>query len=810
MADNRGRVIPVAIEDEVKDSYLNYAMSVIISRALPDVRDGLKPVHRRILYAMNEMGLRSDRPTRKCARIVGDVLGKYHPHGDLSVYDALVRMAQDFSMRNILVQGQGNYGSIDGDPPAAMRYTEARLTKLAEEMLRDIRKETVDFGPNYDDSTDEPLVLPAAVPNLLVNGASGIAVGMATNMPTHNLKEVAAAVIAYIDDHDISLEALMKHVSGPDFPTSGIIFGKKGIRDAYKTGRGKIPVRARCTIESNKKGRDVVIVTEIPYAVNKSTLIVRIADLVRDKKIEGITDLRDESDRDGIRIVIELKRGVSPKIILNQLFSMTQLQVNFNVNALALVDGKPETLTLKRIIECFVEHRREVIIRRTEFDLKRAEEREHILEGLKIALENIDEVIELIKKSENVDTARTGLMKRFKLSEKQAQAILDMRLQKLTSLETQKIIDELEEVRALIKELRSLLASETKILEVIKDETRQIAEKFGDDRKTEIVHDEIEEIDIEDLIQKEDMVVLFSHRGFTKRVPLSSYRRQGRGGKGSTSVNLRDEDFIEDVFIASTHDYLLFLTSEGKAYWLKVHEIPEGSRTSRGQHIKSLLQISTDEEIAAVVPLQDFTDDNFIVMGTSMGMIKKVQTSDFSNARTRGIIAVNLKKGDRLVMALLTSGNDEVMLVTRKGSGLRFHEENVRPTGRTSRGVLGIRLTKGDELLGLVCIDMNKKLMLISEFGYGKRTDYSEFHPHGRGTKGQMAYRVSEKTGELAGVLSVLESDDIVVMTSQGNMIKLRTKEVTEYGRQAVGVRIVNIVKPDSVVGMDRAAKEEE
>ena len=806
--ETTGKVIPVAIEEEMKNSYLNYAMSVIISRALPDVRDGLKPVHRRILYAMSEMGLKSDRPNKKCGRIVGDVLGKYHPHGDQSIYDALVRLAQDFSMRYPLVNGQGNFGSIDGDPPAAMRYTEAKLQKIADELLNDIKKETVDFGPNYDDSLQEPLVLPAAIPNLLINGASGIAVGMATNMPPHNIEEVSNAVKAYIDDPEITIEGLMEHISGPDFPTRGIIFGKTGIKNAYKTGRGRVTIRARCSLETTKTGKDIIIVTEIPYAVNKVTLITKIADLVSDKKLEGISDLRDESDRDGIRIVIELKRGAIPRVVLNRLFTQTQLQQNFNVNALAIVKGKPKLLTLKDQIKYFVEHRQEVITRRTQFDLKKAKEREHILIGLKIALDNIDDVIKIIKSSKTVDIARTSLMDTFKLSERQAQAILDMRLQKLTSLETQKILDELAEIRALIAYLEDLLSDGSKILGVIKDETDEIAVKYGKGRTTEIVLEEAEKIDIEDMIKEEDMVVLISSKGFIKRLPVTAYKNQGRGGKGSSSANLKNEDFIEHLFVGSTHDYILFITSVGKAYWMKIHEIPEGSRAARGTQVKALLSISPDEEIKTIVSLKDFTDDEFIFMGTRRGIVKKVKTSDFSNAKTRGIIAVKLDNGDTLVSAILTKGNEEVFLVTKKGSALRFNESAVRTMGRATRGVTGIKLSGNDELAGILCVREEEMMMIISEYGYGKRTNYDQFTPHGRGTRGQIAYKVTEKTGEIIGVMEVKEEDEMVCITSQGNTLKLACGDISLMGKSALGVRVVNINKPDSVIGVARVIKD--
>lgn len=810
MEQGQGRVIPVAIEDEIKESYLNYAMSVIVSRALPDVRDGLKPVHRRILYAMNEMGLRYDRPFKKCGRIVGDVLGKYHPHGDQSIYDALVRLAQDFSMRYRAVRGQGNFGSVDGDPPAAMRYTEAKMERIAEEMIRDINKETVDFRPNYDDSMTEPSVLPGAFPFLLTNGASGIAVGMATNIPPHNLGEVCNAIAAYIDDDQISIDQMMEFMKGPDFPTGGIIYGRSGIKKAFKTGRGCITVRARFTLEEDKKGKESIIVTELPYAVNKANLLIRIADLIRDKKIDGISDLRDESDRDGMRMVIELKRGAIPKVVLNQLFAHTSMQQNFNVNYLALVKGRPEILTIKQTVQYFVEHRQEVVTRRTRYDLRKAEEREHILIGLKIALDNIDRVIEIIKASANVETARNNLMSEFELSERQAQAILDMRLQKLTSLETEKIVNELKEVRELIAYLKDLLSDPRKILAVVKAETMEIAEKYGDERRTQIMAEEVDNINIEDLIQKEDMVVLISNKGFIKRVPVSAYKSQGRGGKGSSSATLREEDFLEHLFVASTHAYVMFISSEGKAYWIKVHEIPEGSRTSKGSNIKALLEITADEDITAIVSLSDFDDTTNIFMATARGVVKKVLSSSFSNARTRGIRAINLDSGDRLVSALLTSGQDEIILVSKHGNALRFHEDVIRPMGRTSRGVKGISLRGNDELAGVEVIKDDEKMLLMSENGYGKRIEYDHFSPHGRGTKGQMAYKVSEKTGELVGALAVKDGDDLVCITSHGSSIKLSVAQVSVMGKSAFGVRIVNITKPDLLIGMARIVNEDE
>ncbi len=810
MSDGKNRIIPMPIEEEVKTSYLNYAMSVIVSRALPDVRDGLKPVHRRILYGMNEMGLHADRPYKKCARITGDVLGKYHPHGDQAIYDSLVRLAQDFNMRYPVIDGQGNFGSIDGDPPAAVRYTEARMNSIAEEMLRDINKETIDFGPNYDGSQTEPLVLPAAFPFLLANGSSGIAVGMATNIHPQNLREICAAVAKLIDDPQTPPEELMKTVRGPDFPTGGILLGRKGIRDAYTTGRGRIIVRAKVTVESSSTGKDSIIVTEIPFQVNKANLIVRIADLVKEKKIDGIVDLNDESDRHGMRIVIDLRKGISPKVILNQLFAHTQLQIAFGVINLALVKGLPKVLSLKEMLEHFIAHRKEVVSRRTRFDLAKAEERAHILQGLKIALENIDEVIAIIKKAKDTETARTNLAGRFGLSEKQAQAILDMRLHRLTSLEVKKVMDEIAEVLVLIEQLKDLLSSEKKILGIVKEETAEISKTFGDDRRTEIIEEEAEEINIEDLIAEEDMVILISNRGFIKRIPVTAYRRQGRGGKGSSSASLRDEDFIEQFFVASTHDYILFITNQGKSYWIKVHEIPESSRQAKGQSIKVLLSIGSEEETTAVVSLRNFTEERYVLMATRKGVMKKVKISEFTNARTRGIVAIKLDQSDNLVTAQLTSGKEEVVLVTRKGNALRFNEEAVRATGRASRGVQGIRLSAQDELSGVAMVREGEQMLLVSEFGFGKRTEYSNFTPHRRGTRGQICYRATERTGEVVGVLSVSIKDDLVCITSQGNALKLRLKEIATLGKTAMGVRIVNITKPDVVVGVARVVKEED
>jgi DNA gyrase subunit A len=802
-----GRVIPVSVEDEIKESYLNYAMSVIVSRALPDARDGLKPVHRRILYAMSEMGLHYERDNKKCGRIVGDVLGKYHPHGDQSIYDALVRLAQDFSLRYPLVKGQGNFGSVDGDPPAAMRYTEAKMAKITEEILRDIKKDTVDFGPNYDDSMKEPLVLPTALPNLLLNGASGIAVGMATNLAPHNLTEVCNSIVAVIENPEIELKELMTHITGPDFPTGGIIFGRKGIKDAFATGRGKITVRSKFSLETTKSGKDKIIVTEIPYMVNKSNLIIKIADLVKDKKVEGISDLRDESDRNGMRIVIELKRNVIPKVILNQLFSHTSLQQNFNVNNLALVNGMPKLLSLKEQLEIFITHRIEVITRRTQFDLRKAEERAHILLGLKVALENIDEVIKIIKESKSVDEARSSLIKRFDFSEKQAQAILDMRLQKITGLETKKILEEYKEIMTFIAYCKDLLAHEEKLFALIKEETLKIEAKYGGPRTTDIIHDEIDEINIEDMIQKEDMVVLLSNKGFIKRIPVSSYKNQGRGGKGSSSAKLKNEDFIEHLFVASTHDIILFITSEGQIFWLKVHEIPEASKNSRGTLVRTLFAISPNEDITAVMSLDDFSDDKYLLMGTVSGLVKKVTTNAFRNAKTRGIRAIGLKEGDRLSSAILTSGENDIVIISKKGNALRYNESNIRPSGRTSKGVTGMKLRPDDEVAGVLSINEDEKILILTEYGYGKRIDYQLFQPHGTRTKGQIAFKISEKTGEIVGVLNVSDNDEVMCISSQGSTIKLDVEGISQQGKNASGVKILNIVKPDFLISIAKIKK---
>ena len=815
-----GKVIPVSIEDEVKTDYLNYAMSVIVSRALPDVRDGLKPVHRRLLYSMGELGLRHNAATKKCARIVGDTMGKYHPHGDLALYDALVRMAQDFSLRYPLVEGQGNFGSLAPDGAAAMRYTEAKLARFGEEMLQDLGKETVDFVPNFSEEETEPTVLPAVVPNLLVNGSSGIAVGMATNMAPHNLSEVCEAVCALIDNPDISLDELMKKVEGPDFPTGGIIFGRRGIREAYKTGRGKILVRGRFTVETNKTGKETIVFHEIPYGVYIKPLLERIAVLVRDKVIDGIANFNDESGKgEPVRLVFELKKGAILKVVLNQLFSNTQLQSTFGIINLALVNGRPQCLNLKELIYHFVEHRVEVVTRRTRYDLRKAEERAHILEGLIIALANIDEVVALIKASKDVAQAREKLQERFLLSEAQSKAIVEMQLGRLTSLEVEKIEEELGELKIQIAYYKELLADEKKLRSVIKDETRAVAEKYGDKRRTEIVAGEVENINIEDLIKKEEMMILISNLGYVKRVPVSSYRNQGRGGKGMISAKLAEDDFVDQLFVASTHEYIMFITSAGKAYWMKVHEIPEGSRTSKGSHIKSLLMVSPNEDITAIVSFKDFSNEEekgpFLLMGTARGVVKKVAVSEFTNARTRGIIAIRLDEGDKLVSALLTGGKDEVVLISRKGRALRTNEEHIRAMGRSTRGVTGMKLGNDDELSGLLRVDSTEKekdrekMLVISEYGFGKRVEFNEFSSHGRGTGGQKIYTVSEKTGEIVGCVSVLNKEEIMCITSQGKSIKLKVSTIRVMGRSAQGVRILSIDKPDFVIGVDRIVRED-
>ena len=804
-----GTLIPVSIESEMKKSYIDYSMSVIVSRALPDVRDGLKPVHRRILYAMNEEGLHYNGKTRKCATVVGDVLGRYHPHGDASVYDALVRLGQHFSIRYMPIHKQGNFGGIDGSPAAAYRYTESKMSTIAEEMVADIKKDTVDFVPNFDDTRQEPTVLPGKFPFLLTNGSSGIAVGMATNMPPHNLREVCSAICSYIDNLEISIDDLCDIVKGPDFPTGGIIFGKRGIRQAYKTGRGKVLIRGRFTIEVDKKGKETIVFTEIPYQVRTDDLCKRIGELARDKVIEGIDSVNDGSAGDDVRIVIGLKRGAIAKVVLNQLFSKTALQSSFGVINLALVKGRPEVLTLKSLIQYFVEHRQDVVTRRTRYELRKAEERAHILRALIVAIDNIDEVIKIIRGSRDTQSAKNALMERFGFDDVQAQAIVDMQLKRLTSLEIEDLRKELEEIEALILHLKDLLAHPEKILALIKEETQDLAHKYGDERRTDIVADEVEQINIEDLIKEEEMVVLISNLGYIKRLPVTAYKTQGKGGKGSNSAKLVEDDFINQIFIASTHDYVMFITNEGKGYWLKVHEIPEAGRASRGSHIKGLLTVSPNEEITAVVSLKEFSDEQYVFMATAGGVVKKVQTSQFSNAKTRGIIAIKLDEGDKLVAALLSTGNDDLVLISRQGQALRMNETSVRPMGRAGRGVSGLRLSQGDELAAALRVVEEENMMLLTENGAGKRVGFDEFAVHGRGTGGQRVYGVSEKTGEIIGAINVADTDEIVCITSQGKSLRVAANSVAKQGRGASGVKVFNIDPPDIVIGLDRVPSDE-
>ncbi|MEK6679616.1 MAG: DNA gyrase subunit A [Nitrospirota bacterium] len=800
----------INIEDEMKTSYINYAMSVIVGRALPDIRDGLKPVHRRILYAMFREGLLSNKKHSKSAGVVGEVIKKYHPHGDTAIYDALVRMVQDFNMRYPLVDGQGNFGSIDGDPPAAYRYTEARLTKIAEEMLADIDKETVDFAPNFDETTEEPLVLPSKTPNLLINGSSGIAVGMATNIPPHNLSEIIDGLIMLLDNPKAAISDLMKVVKGPDFPTAGFIHGTGGIKDAFNTGRGSIQMRARAIVEINPKNdKESIIVTELPYQVNKARLIERIAELVRDKKIEGITDLRDESDKEGMRIVIELKKGAIAGVVLNQLYKHTSMQSTFGVIMLALVNNQPRVLNLKESLHYFVEHRKEVVIRRTRFDLRKAEERRHILEGLKIALDNLDAVIALIRKSKTPEEARTGLMEKFKLTQIQAQAILDMKLQKLTGLEREGIINEYEEILKIIEYLKSVLADEKLVKKLVKEELSEIKEKYGDERRTEIVP-ETKEITLEDMIASEEMVITISHSGYIKRNPLKLYRSQRRGGKGMIGMETKEEDFVEHLFVASTHDYLLFFTNNGKVYWLKVYEVPEAGKQAKGKAIINLLQLSTDEKLTTVLPVSKFEEGRYVVMCTKMGVIKKTSLSAFSNPRAGGIIAVSIDKGDSLVAAGLTDGKKEILIGTKKGLGIRFNEDDVRDMGRTARGVRGIDLQKGNEVVGMEIVKDNSTIMTIAENGFGKRTELDEYRLQSRGGKGIITIKTTERNGDVVGILQVSDDDEIMMITAHGKVIRLKLKSIRTIGRNTQGVRLFDLDKEDKIKDVALLAEKEE
>lgn len=827
-----GTLIKIPIEEEVKKAYIDYSMSVIVQRALPDVRDGLKPVHRRIMYAMDTLHLASGGKTKKCATIVGEVLGHYHPHGDASVYDALVRLGQDFAQRYTTVTPQGNFGTIAGDPAAAYRYTEAKMSKITEEMVADISKNTVDMVANFDDTTKEPSVLPGAFPFLLCNGTTGIAVGMATNMPTHNLREVAAAICAYIDNPEISIDELMKYIKGPDFPTGGIIYGREGIKKAYKTGRGKITIRSKFTIETDKHGRESIVFTEVPYGINTTNIIRRIKELVRDKQIDGIVGANDESsDRTGMRLVVDLKKGAITKLVLNQLFSKTDLQSNFGVINLALVpqekEGeprydepgyltlpqtylKPEILTLKQLIFHFVKHRDEVITRRTIYDLKVAKHRMHILEALITAINNIDEVIKIIRGSETTETAKLSLEKRFNFDDEQAQAIVDMQLKRLTHLQIEDLQKEIKELQALIDYLQGLLDDHNKILETIKNETQALAEKYGDDRRTDIVADEVEQINVEDMIKEEDMVVMISKLGYMKRISVTQYKKQSRGGTGSNSASLVEDDYVSQLFIGSTHDHILFVTNIGKAYWIKVHEIPESSKNARGTNIKSLIAIGADEEITTVVTLREFREDQYLFMTTANGIVKKVQTSEFSNAKTRGIIGLKLRDGDKLISAIPTDGESEVLLVTRRGKALRFSEKDVRCMGRASSGIKGMKLSEGDEIAGAIKIEPNDSILLLTEKGFGKRVKFENFNPHGRGTGGQKIFGKTEERGEIVGILAVSDKDEIVCMTSQGKTLRVTAETITQQGNQSTGVKVVKISDPDFLVGFDKVPRNEE
>ncbi|MFZ7146193.1 MAG: DNA gyrase subunit A [Bacteroidota bacterium] len=811
------KIIPINIEEEMKTAYIDYSMSVIVSRALPDVRDGLKPVHRRVLYGMLDLGVASNKPHKKSARIVGEVLGKYHPHGDGSVYDAMVRMAQDWSLRYPLVDGQGNYGSMDGDSPAAMRYTEARLRKIAEELLSDIDKDTVDFTLNFDDSLEEPTVLPAKVPNLLINGASGIAVGMATNMPPHNLTEVIDGTIAYIDNKDIPIEDLIKIIKAPDFPTAGIIYGYSGVKEALMTGRGKIVLRSRATIETTANGKDRIIVTEVPFQVNKAEMIKRTADLINEKKIDGITDIRDESNRDGIRIVYELRRDAVSNVVLNNLYKYTALQSSFSVNNVALVNGRPMLLNLKDMIVHFVNHRHEVVIRRTKYDLAEAEKRAHILEGLLIALDHLDEVIKLIRASQTPPIAQEGLMSTFGLSEIQAKAILEMRLQRLTGLERDKIRDEYNELMKLIEYYRSVLASEDLRMEIIKDELAEIKEKYGDARRTEIVYSS-DDISMEDMIADEEVVITISHLGYIKRTPLSEYRTQGRGGRGAKGSSTRDEDFVEHIYVATNHNYMLFFTEKGRCYWLKVYGIPEGNKTSKGRAIQNLISLSPDDKVKAFINIKDleneeYINNNFIVMCTKNGTIKKTSLEAYSRPRMSGINAITIEDDDVLLEARLTNGKNEIMLATKKGKLVRFNEQTVRPMGRNSIGVKGVTLDGADDVvIGMVCVTDPEKesLMVVSEKGYGKRSEVEEYRITNRGGKGVKTINITEKTGNLIAVKVVDDSDDLMIINKSGVTIRMSIGELRIMGRATQGVRLIRLDDDDEIASVAKVEIDEE
>jgi DNA gyrase subunit A len=811
------RIVQVNIENQMKSAYIDYSMSVIVARALPDVRDGLKPVHRRVLYGMYELGVSSSRSYKKSARIVGEVLGKYHPHGDTSVYDAMVRMAQEWSLRYPLVDGQGNFGSMDGDNPAAMRYTEARMQKITEEMVADIEKDTVDFQLNFDDTLEEPTVMPARIPNLLLNGASGIAVGMATNMAPHNLKEVVDGIIAYIDNHEITVTELMQYIQAPDFPTGGVIYGCEGVKDAFETGRGRIVIRGEATIETDEHGREAIVVSSIPYQVNKSELVKKTTELVNDKKIEGITEIRDESDRQGVRIVYEIRKDAITNVVLNKLYQYTQLQNSFNVNNIALVKGRPQTLNLKDLIRYFVEHRHVVVMRRTQFELAEAEKKAHILEGLLIALDNLDAVINLIRASKTPDEARSGLMTTFSLTEIQAKAILDLRLQRLTGLERDKIKDEYEELLKLIAFLKNILEDEALRMKIIKDELLEIKEKYGDERRSRIIPD-ASDFRIEDTIADENVVITISHLGYIKRTALSEYRVQNRGGKGMKGSEVRDEDFLEHLFVATNHNYLLFFTEKGKCFWMRAFEIPEGTKASKGRAIQNLISIEPDDKVRAYINVKDLKDEeyisnNFIILATQRGTIKKTKLSAYSRPRLNGINAITIHEGDQLLEARLTHGEDEMVMALKSGRAIRFNEKTVRPMGRNAAGVRGIRISSADdEVVGMICIPKEEKrdILVVSENGYGKRSDLDDYRVTNRGGKGVKTLSVTEKTGALIAIKGVTDNDDLMIINRSGLIIRMAVGNLRVMGRATQGVRLIKINEGDAIAAVTKVDVEEE
>ncbi len=809
VAPEKHKSIQRSIVDEMRTSYLDYAMSVIVGRALPDIRDGLKPVHRRVLFGMYEMGNYYNKPHKKSARVVGDVMGKYHPHGDSAIYDTIVRMAQDFSLRATLVDGQGNFGSVDGDSAAAMRYTEIRLSKIGEEFLADIDKDTVQFGRNYDDTLDEPLVLPSKIPNLLLNGASGIAVGMATNIPPHNLNELCDGIIQLIQNPAITNKEIYKIIKGPDFPTAGTIHGKKGIEEAYETGRGKFIVRAKASIETLKNDRAQIIITELPYQVNKARLIESIADLVRDKKLEGISDLRDESDRDGMRVVIELRRDATPAVVLNNLYTMTQMQTSFGVIMLAIVNNRPKVVALREALTLFIEHRREIVTRRTLFELNKAKAQAHVLEGLKIALDNLDAVIKLIRASKDPIIAKDGLMDKFKLSEIQSTAILEMRLQRLTNLERDKIIEDYKAIMKLIEELEKLLASPALVDKVIVAETEEVKKQFGDARRTDI-KGSLQEMSDEDLIEEEEMVVTVTHAGYIKRNPLSLYRSQKRGGKGKVGTGIKEEDFVTDVFVTSTHAFLLIFSDRGKCYWLRVHELPQVGRVARGKPIINIVQMDQGEKIAAILPVKEFALGQYIIMATKEGVVKKTDLMAYSNPRASGIIALGVSDGDKLISARLTDGECNIFLATKEGSAIRFDEKQVRPMGRTATGVTGIRMDKGDYVVGMEILKKEGTLLTTTEHGYGKRTDTTEYRAQTRGGKGVMTIRVTEKNGAVVGITQITDEDDVMLISDQGKLIRMKAKDISVIGRATQGVRLIHMDPKEKLVSFAKVITEEE